>query len=118
MNDWRSFMELKISMSGKQESDKIISLIQIGLLSALENEILSIEDAEGYLFNPYTIDKLEMHGVSKEFIDVIREGRELEDVQSLIPERLLANIIRLKELALNNFLALQKSTLPTEKLVK
>lgn len=73
-------MEINISISGKSESEGLVSIIQLGLLSALEKRIISIEEAEGYLFNPRTVSKLEMYGLSDEVIDVIGEGCELEDI--------------------------------------
>lgn len=54
-------MELKISISGKKERERLISIILLGLVSAIEKEIICIEEAEGYLFNPFTVDKLEKY---------------------------------------------------------
>ena len=111
-------MELNINISGKNKGEKLVSIIQLGLLFALEKQIISIEEAEGYLFNPYTVNKLEMYGLREEVIDIIREGCELEDIQSLIPEKLLLNIIRLKEQTLANIAAIQSTEQPTEKIIK
>ncbi|UNL86378.1 DUF3969 family protein [Priestia koreensis] len=111
-------MELNISISGKEESERLVSIIQLGLLSVLEKEIISIEEAEGYLFNPFTVSKLERYGLSKEVIDIIKEGCELEDIQSLMPEKLLSNIIRLKEQILSNIAVMPSPVLPTEKIIK
>jgi len=111
-------MILNVSITGKIESERLISIIQLGILTALESEIISIEDAEGYLFNPFTVEKLEKYGLNERVIDVLREGCELEDIQSLIPERLLTNIVRLKEQILNNMSTLPKTELPIEKIVK
>ncbi|WP_146552564.1 MULTISPECIES: DUF3969 family protein [Rummeliibacillus] len=111
-------MEINISISGKSESERLVSIIQLGLLSALEKQIISIEEAEGYLFNPLTVSKLEMSGLSEEVIDIIREGCELEDIQSLMPEKLLPNIIRLKEQILSNITTIQSPEPPTEKIIK
>lgn len=111
-------MKINISISGKNESERLVSIIQLGLLYALEKQIISIEEAEGYLFNPYTISKLEMFGLSEEVISIIREGCELEDIQSLMPEKLLANINRLKEQILSNISNIKNPYLPTEKIIK
>lgn len=111
-------MELKVSISGKQESERLLSIIQLGLVSALEKEIISIEEAEGYLFSPYTVEKLEKIGLSENIIEVIRKGCELEDIESLIPDQLLPTIISLKEEILSNMSASQRPSLPTEKIIK
>ncbi|OED05369.1 DUF3969 family protein [Bacillus cereus] len=110
-------MELMISISGKQESERLVSIIQLGLVSALE-EIISIEEAEGYLFNPYTVEKLEMYGFSEDVIEIIREGCELEDIKSLVPEKLSENISMLKTKILNNLSSIQNPVLPREKIIK
>lgn len=111
-------MELIINIIGKQESERLLSIIQLGLVSALENEIITIEEAEGYLFNPFTVEKLQKYGFSEEVIDIIREGCELEDIQSLVPEKLLSNIFRLKEQIVKNISSIPNPTLPTERLIK
>ena len=111
-------MELNISISGKNESERLISIIQLGLLSALEKQLISIEEAEGYLFNPFTVSKLEKYGLSEEVIDIIKEGCELEDIQSLLPEKLLLNILRIKEQVVVNIGAIKNPKQPTEKIIK
>jgi hypothetical protein len=111
-------MELKIGISGIQESERLLSIIQLGLVSALEEEVISIEEAEGFLFNLYTIEKLKMYGFSEDLIGIIKEGCELEDVKSLVPEKLILNITRLKKQILNNISSSQTPILPIEKIVK
>lgn len=111
-------MNINISISGKSESERLISIIQLGLLSALEKQIISIEEAEGYLFSPYTAQKLEMYGLSKQVIDIVWEGCELEDIQSLLPEKLLPVITRIKEQVLSNISTIPNSELPKEKIIK
>ncbi|WP_426862083.1 hypothetical protein [Metabacillus sp. 113a] len=46
------------------------------------------------------------------------DGCELEDIQSLMPEKLLPNIIRLKEQILSNISTIQSPEPPTEKIIK
>lgn len=111
-------MELKISISGTQESERLVSIIQLGLVLALEEEVISIEEAEGYLFNPFTVEKLEMYGFDGEVVEIIREGCELEDIKSLVPEKLLINLNRLKTKILNNISSIESPKLPVEKLIK
>ncbi|MGD6816631.1 hypothetical protein ACQCVE_06060 [Metabacillus sp. 113a] len=48
----------------------------------------------------------------------LMDGCELEDIQSLMPEKLLPNIIRLKEQILSNISTIQSPEPPTEKIIK
>ena len=111
-------MELKLSISGKHETERIISLMLLGLLTAMEKGTLSIEEAEGYLFNPYSFEHLEQLGLDDRVVDIVKLGCELEDVESLIPDKLQSTIQDLKERALSTLESLPKPTLPTEKLIK
>lgn len=110
-------MKLNISISGKNESERLISIIELGLLSAIEKQLISIEEAEGYLFNPLTVSKLEAYGLDEKVIEIIREGCELEDIQSLVPEKMSSNIKRLKEKVVRNITSIESPELPMEKIV-
>jgi RNA binding exosome subunit len=110
-------VKLNISISGKNESERLISIIELGLLSAIENQLISIEEAEGYLFNPLTVSKLEACGLDEKVIEIIKEGCELEDIQSLVPEKMSSNIKRLKEKVVRNITSIESPELPTEKIV-
>lgn len=111
-------MDLKISVSGKEESELLISILQLGLFYALEKGVISIEEAEGYLFSPATASQLEQDGLSEAVLALIWEGCELEDVESLIPRKLLTNIIRLKEQVLTNIATIPSPTRPTLKIIE
>lgn len=70
------------------------------------------------LFNPYTAERLKKYGLRKEVIDIIWEGCELEDIESLIPERLFPKIAELKEKVVRNISRIQRPELPTEKIIE
>jgi hypothetical protein len=89
-------MKLKISVAKKNEAERLMLITAIGLLDALENELLTIEDCENYLFSPYSVSILEEQCLNKEVIEIIELGCELEDVQSLRPTKLKEEIIELK----------------------
>ena len=60
---------------------------------------MSIEAAEQYLYSPYTLEKLQQLGVSPELLQVVHLGTELEDVESLLPEKLDESLAEMKELS-------------------
>lgn len=111
-------MKLSINISGMKESERLLSLIMLGSLVALEEEIISIDEAEAFLFNPYIVDKLKELHFSNSLIDIINEGCELEDLQSLIPERLLPNIKRLKKELSSYMSSVKEPIIPSEKIIK
>lgn len=111
-------MKLQMGIKGKNETERIISIFIIGLLTGLEKGLISIEEAEGYVFSPYSIERLEELGVSSKLIEIINSGCELEDIESLIPEKLLENIKMLKEQSISILATIPSPELPTEKLIK
>ncbi|WCN36805.1 DUF3969 family protein [Aneurinibacillus uraniidurans] len=111
-------MQLQLGISEKTEVERITSIIIIGLLTGLEKGSISIEEAEGYLFNPYSVERLEKLDISSEIIEIIKLGCELEDIESLLPEKLPRNIQLLKERAILLLDSIPRPELPTEKLIK
>lgn len=111
-------MELKISVSGKKPIDRILTLLELGILTALENNKMKIYEAEGYLFNPYTVGLLENLGVNDQVVEIIKHGCELEDVESLIPQKLEETIQRLKGLTLGMLEVIPVPEHPIKKIIK
>ena len=83
--------------------DKIseqLELIKIiGILDSLNSHALTVEDANRLLFAPKEARRLEAEDCSKLIVDLIWECCELENIQSLIPDKLESNIIKLKKQA-------------------
>lgn len=78
---------MKISVN-KKVQEKMIILSIIGCLDAIKEQKMSIDEAEVFLFLPRMCSILEREGYSKKIIHIIELGCELEDVESLLPERL------------------------------
>lgn len=70
------------------DSNKLVLVCSIGLLEALKTRLLTINECEQYLFTPYSASILERKGINRKVTEIV----ELEDVESLRPERLDANI--------------------------
>jgi hypothetical protein len=94
--------EMKISISHKSEIERFILLSIIGLVDSLIVGAISIEKCEEYLFSPYSVDKLNTLKLDERIVELVEMGCELEDVESLIPEKLHKSIdeIRLKAIDL------------------
>lgn len=110
-------MKLNLSIEGKTEIERFLLAVNLGLLTALEKGIFKIEEVEGYIYNPYSVQKIEELGLSTKLIDLISLGCELEDVESLIPEKLEKTIQDLKEKSLEALKSVPKPTLPTQRLI-
>lgn len=88
--------KLKISLKNKNEIEKFLLISIIGLMNSLKEDLITIDECEIYLFSPYSINKLLELKIDREIIDLVEEGCELEDVESLVPEKLKNNIDNIK----------------------
>ncbi len=81
-------MSLKISVNGKNEAERLLCILNIGVAACLKEGLISIEESENFLYSPYSMELLKEAKLDSEIIDLIHLGSELEDVESLIPEKL------------------------------
>ncbi len=79
------------------DADKFIGFLTLGILHCLERNVISIDEAEGFIFKPYVSELLRKINSSDELVRIIELGCELEDVESLIPGRLGFHINELIE---------------------
>lgn len=91
---------MHIDFKEKIIAEKILLISIIGVLEAMEKKVLLIDEAEKYLFSPHTINVLKKENYNINIIDILERGCELEDVRSLLPDRLTENILELKQKAL------------------
>lgn len=90
---------LKLSVNKKEDANILLLVCIIGLLDSLKSGILTIEECEQYLFSPYSLNVLQQKNVDKRIIDIVHLGTELEDIESLLPEKFDDNINELYESA-------------------
>lgn len=93
-------MEMIIQIEDKAEIERLLSILNLGLCAALAQGVLSIEAAEHYLYSPYTLEMLQELDVSPKLLQVVHLGTELEDVESLLPEKLDESLAEMKQLSL------------------
>lgn len=74
--------------------------MSLGLCAAIEGGSVSIEEAERRLFNPQMLSRLGMLGVSEALIEIVHLGTELEDILSLVPDRLGESLAEIRSKAL------------------
>lgn len=86
------YLKLKISIEKNEEIEKFILIVNLGILIALSKELINIEDAENFLYSPFSVNKLRDLGIKEEVIKLVELGCELEDVKRLIPNKLNKSI--------------------------
>ncbi|MCE4057176.1 DUF3969 family protein [Pseudomonas sp. Au-Pse12] len=81
-------LSLIVEALGQEQATRLVCTLAIGLLTAFRRESITLDEAEWILFRPATAHTLQLKGLSPELCSLIMEGCELEDTQSLWPERL------------------------------
>ncbi|MFC4652187.1 DUF3969 family protein [Lactococcus nasutitermitis] len=92
---------MKILIDENLEINRTILIIIIGLMESLSKSAITVEDAEGAIFTPYSYVVLKELGVSNELLNLVKDGTELEDVEALVPEQLSNNCEKIKNEAIN-----------------
>jgi hypothetical protein len=111
-------MEMTLHTEGTQEAEQLIAVLCIGICVALKSGTMSINEVENCLFSPYTISVLEQTGLSERAVELIHMGTELEDVESLAPDKLPGAIDELKDKAIALLGSMPPRPLPRERWVK
>ncbi|OCG20122.1 MULTISPECIES: DUF3969 family protein [unclassified Gilliamella] len=72
----------------KEQAEKFIDLFLLGTLFALKKKLISIDEAEGFIFKPKIANLLSQNKFTNELSSLIMDGCELEDYESLLPDKL------------------------------
>ena len=107
--------EMKISIVNKREIERFILLNIIGLMDSLSASATSIEECETYLLSPYSVDKLSVLNLDVQILELVESGCELEDVESLFPEKLHKSINQIKLKAIELLKNLPKGEIEIKK---
>jgi len=85
-------MSLVFEVFEAEESARFVSVLAIGLLTAVRNGAMSLDEAERLLFSPRASKALREKGISLELSELIMDCCELEDVLSLVPSKFDSNL--------------------------
>lgn len=80
--------------------EKMLLLSIIGSLEAIKNSAVTIDEVEKFLFSPRMIKTLREKKCDENIVGIIEKGCELEDIYSLLPEKLDKVINELKQEAI------------------
>ncbi|MEI1681831.1 DUF3969 family protein [Acinetobacter baumannii] len=68
---------------GKTDLEKLILLVNLGVLHSLKNGYININEAEYFLYTPYMLRLLKENNCSIDLVNIIHRGTELEDLEGL-----------------------------------
>ncbi|MGW7932402.1 DUF3969 family protein [Staphylococcus xylosus] len=71
-----------IAFENKKEIEKFSLITIYGLFNQVNQNLISIEDAESIFFTPYIMEELQNYMVRQEIIDLVHEGTELENFET------------------------------------
>ena len=95
-------LENRVLVKNMQDSEIFLNILMVGILTAFHNGKITLDDGRHLLFRPGVIDYLESKSISKSIIDILWLCTELEDVKSLIPDKLNDETIKLIKQLLAN----------------
>ena len=72
---------------------RIMALLSLGILEALNDELISIREAELLLFSPANLKMCERIGAEPELYDLIHIGTELDSIKDLLTAQDLINAV-------------------------
>ena len=79
----------------------VVLMVALGTIDAIKNNLISINEAEKIIFSPYSKKVLNNAGCNTEIIRIIESACELEDIKSLIPEKLDQSIDEIKSMIID-----------------
>jgi hypothetical protein len=84
--------ELFLKVTGKQEIERFTGILCLGLIEAMQNGSLSLNEASQYFVSPYSAQLLKEKGIDEELESLIHLLCELESVERIIPDKLDSSI--------------------------
>lgn len=92
------YMIIKLKKDELEKVDEKILLISIaGTLETIKCNAITIDEAEKFLFSPHMVEVLRNKRCNERIVDIIEKACELEDIYSLIPEKLNEIIIEMQQ---------------------
>jgi len=83
---------LNINVFGKEEIERLVCIICLGIIESINNGMLSIKESTYYFISPFTAQVLKEKGANDELIQIIYLLCELENVERIIPDKLKSSL--------------------------
>lgn len=86
-----------ININDNSKDNKILLISILGILDSLKYKVITINEAEKFLFSPYIVSRLKNLDTDKRIIEIIEKCTELEDIKDLVPEKYDITMNELKQ---------------------
>lgn len=83
----------------KNNLEKLLLVLSLGLTEAIKAKAISIDDAEKILYGPSSLKVFKNLKLNEKLIDLINLGTELEDIEDLLPEKLEKNLDEMSKIS-------------------
>jgi Protein of unknown function (DUF3969) len=93
-------MPLMFQLDDRSDVSQLVAVMSLGLCAAIAGGSVSIAEAERRLFNPKVLAQLTGLGVAESLLEIVHLGTELEDVQSLVPDKLAESLAQMQSKSL------------------
>ena len=100
---------VKLSINSKSEEEKFLLITIIGITESLLKNAITICEAEGAIFTPYTVKILKDKKIDNEIVKLVELGCELENIESLLPHCLEEEILKIKDKAVELLIKVERS---------
>ncbi len=93
--------KLVVEVESRSEMDCLIAVLSLGLLTAVEQNCLTADEVEQYLFGPAGLDAAMQVRVAPEVLDLVYHGITLDAHQEYLPHSFPARLAEMKAIALS-----------------
>jgi hypothetical protein len=108
-------MKLILSIEDKTEIERFLLILNVGLINSLKNGLISIDEAENFMYTPYSLERIKNLGIEQEIIELFQEGCELENIDRIIKDQLNQTLDELENKSINKLKNLSKALIPVKK---
>lgn len=81
--------------------EKLTLVVILGVCEALKSGVITIEESENIIFSPKLMSMMKNHEFNDDIISLIHIGTELENVESLMPEKLAEKLRAIQRSSIN-----------------
>lgn len=97
---------------------KTLLALIVGVSRALQQKSLTLNEAEQIIFSPAIFELAKKNSIDARIVSLIRRGTELEDIESLIPDKYSTSIDEIEKDAHNLLKIMPEYDYNAEKLIK
>lgn len=105
------YRTLNITVKGKEEIGRLLLILNVGLMTAMEEEVITAEESQFRFYSPFTVKQLRKRNVDEKIINLHQKALELEDIKNLVSKEHYFEVIQ--DLKLTSLEMLRK--LPIQK---